>query len=82
MYEGDTHDVDYVVTATKDPWGNFTVSGVIELSDPNGQGYTAANVNSVTDTINFDADAANTDFNPPLVCAGVDDATDVFYRCT
>ncbi|MCI4568635.1 hypothetical protein [Lysobacter sp. CFH 32150] len=79
MFNGDTHDVDYTITAAKDPWGNFTVSGVIELSDPLDQGFT---VDSVADTIIFDADAANTPFHPTLNCANVDDGSDVFHRCT
>src|SRR5688572_9589238 len=39
MYEGDSHDVDYTITATKTPWGTFTVSGMIEISDPLDQGF-------------------------------------------
>lgn len=79
MFNGDSHDVDYVLTATKDPWGNFTVSGVIELSDPLAQGFT---VDSVADTIIFADDPADTPFHPTLNCADVDDGSDVFHRCT
>ena len=55
------------------------VSGVIEISDPLDQGF---NVDTVADSIMFDADAANTLFHPTLNCADVDDATDVIHRCT
>ena len=79
MFNGDSHDVDYTVTATKTPWGTFTVSGVIEISDPLDQGF---NVDSVADSIIFSADASNTPFHPDLACADVDDATDVIHRCT
>lgn len=79
MYDGDTHDVDYTITATKTPWGTFTVSGVIEVSDPLDQGFS---VNSVADSIIFAADGTNTPFHPTLNCADVDDASDVIHRCT
>ena len=78
MFDGDTHDADYTITTTKDPWGNFTVSGVIELSDPLGQGFT---VNSVADSMVFADDPASTVFHPTLNCGAVSDG-DVFYRCT
>jgi len=78
MFNGDSHDVDYTLTATKDPWGNFTVSGQIDLSDPLDQGFT---VDDVADTIIFGADPGNTPFHPDLNCGAVDDG-DVFYRCT
>jgi hypothetical protein len=79
MFNGDSHDVDYTITATKTPWGTFTVSGVIEISDPLDQGF---NVDTVADTIIFGADAGSTPFHPTLVCADVADATDVIHRCT
>jgi hypothetical protein len=78
MFDGDTHDANYTITATKDPWGNFTVSGVIELSDPLAQGFT---VNSVADTMVFADDPGSTPFHPALACDYVSDG-DVFYRCT
>jgi hypothetical protein len=78
MFDGDTHDVNYTIEATKTPWGNFTVSGVIELSDPLGQGFT---VNSVADTMVFADDPGSTPFHPTLACDYVSDG-DVFYRCT
>jgi len=79
MFDGDTHDVDYTITVTKTPWGTFTVSGVIEVSDPLDQGFT---VTSVADTIIFADDPADTPFHPTLDCAAVDDATAVIHRCT
>lgn len=79
MYNGDSHDVDYTVTATKTPWGTFTVEGVIEISDPLDQGF---NVDAVADSIIFGADATNTPFHPTLDCDDVADATDVIHRCT
>lgn len=79
MYNGDSHDVDYTVTATKTPWGAFTVSGVIEISDPLDQGFS---IDTVADSIIFGADVTNTPFHPDLTCANVNDATDVIHRCT
>jgi hypothetical protein len=79
MYEGDTHDVDYTITATKTPWGTFNLSGLIEISDPLDQGF---DVTTVADSLVFNADPASTLFHPTLVCADVDDATDVIHRCT
>ena len=79
MFDGDSHDVDYTVTATRTPWGTFTVSGVIEISDPLDQGFA---VDSVADTIIFGADATNFPHHPTLSCANVVDTTDVIHRCT
>lgn len=81
MFDGDSHDVDYTITATKTPWGNYTVAGVIEISDPLDRGFS---VDSVSDTIIFNADPAmpKTLFHPSLNCMVVNDASDVIYRCT
>jgi hypothetical protein len=78
MFNGDTHAVDYTIDVTKTPWGAFTVSGTIDISDPFDQGFI---VDSVADTIIFGADAANTAHHPALNCGAVDDG-DVFWRCT
>ena len=82
MFDGDSHDVDYTVTATKTPWGTFTVSGIIEINDPIERGF---HVDSVADSIVFAADPAvpKNMFHPTtLICADVDDASTVIHRCT
>jgi hypothetical protein len=87
MFDGDSHEVDYTITATRTPWGTYTVAGVIEISDVLDRGFT---VDSVADSIVFHDDPSNpkTLFQPgvfpgsSLVCAPVDDATDVIHRCT
>jgi hypothetical protein len=81
MFDGDSHDVGYTVTATKTATGSFTVSGMIEINDPIERGFT---VDSVADSMVFAADPANPKnvFHPPLSCLAVDDASTVIYRCT
>jgi hypothetical protein len=79
MFDGDSHDVDYTVTATRTPWGSFTVTGDIFIKDPLHRGFT---VGSVADSIIFAADAGNTPFHPALACADVDDGTPVIHHCS
>ena len=61
MYDGDSHDVDYKITATKTPWGTFNLSGLIEIRDALDQGF---DITAVADSIVFNADPASTLFHP------------------
>jgi hypothetical protein len=75
MFNGDSHEADYVLHAEKSAYGVFTVSGVIEVTDPS---HTYI-VDSVADAIAFTGHAP---IAMSTSCAAVDDGSDVIYRCT
>lgn len=54
MFDGDSHEVEYTVTATPTTRGAYRVAGTITVRDPFNAGWT---VSSVTDTIQFNNDA-------------------------
>jgi hypothetical protein len=78
MFNGDSHDAGYTLHATKDAWGNFTVSGEITITDPS---HTYI-VDSVADSIIFSDDPSSTPIPVTPSCAAVDDGSDVIYHCT
>lgn len=58
MFDGDTHEVAYTVTATPTTKGTYRVSGNITVNDPLAAGWS---VLAVADTLNFNNNS--TDFN-------------------
>lgn len=54
MFDGDSHDVEYTVTATPTTRGEYKVFGTITVKDPFGFGWAVTNVN---DTIQFNNNA-------------------------
>ena len=54
MFDGDSHDVEYTVTATPTTTREIRVAGTITVKDPFDAGWVATNVN---DTIQFNNDS-------------------------
>lgn len=54
MFDGDSHDVEYTVTATPTTRGAYRVAGTITVKDPFNYGWNAA---AVTDTMQFNNSA-------------------------
>jgi hypothetical protein len=54
MFDGDSHDVDYTVTATPTTRGVYRIAGTITVRDPYDYGWSAA---AVVDTMKFNGNA-------------------------
>lgn len=54
MFDGDSHQVEYTVTATPTTRGQYRVAGTITVKDPFGFGWSAK---AVVDTLQFNNDA-------------------------
>lgn len=54
MFDGDSHDVEYTVTATPTTRGQYRVAGTITINDPFNSGWS---VDEVVDTMQFSGNA-------------------------